>query len=403
MIQPKPSLKTSPIVTVTIAALAILLLGALSSPVLAQSAGEGPEIEADAAISDQPIFIMPRSGPFSPETIAIPNARIIAAWGRSGHSDFTSEAFTHWNEDGAIEPECSFCHSGIGFRTYHGLDGTVPGIPETPVALGGVVDCDTCHAPQLSTITEITLSSGIIHPVSGSDAACVTCHQGRASGARIAAVISAKAEDDPHADLRFVNPHYALAAGTNLGAYGKLGYEYPGKTYSGRFNHAKPVETCVSCHDPHTLEVAEATCLTCHDSGDPEKIRIQRFSFDGSGNTAKGIHDDIHANSAILLTMIGEYADQVIGTGIVYDEAHYPYFYLDANSDGVPDREGEKALAYNAWTPRLLRTVYNWKFVTSDGGVHVHNPPYALELVYDSIEDLTQALERDMAELGLLR
>jgi formate-dependent nitrite reductase cytochrome c552 subunit len=267
-----------------------------------------------------------------------------------------------------------------------------------------VVDCDTCHQPNLSTVTQISLASGVDHPVSGADVSCVTCHQGRAAGSRIEAAISGHPLDEVSADLRFVNPHYALAAATNLGSYGGLGYHYADKSYSGRFNHAKPVETCVSCHEPHTLEVAEATCLTCHETGDAAKIRIQRASYDGSGNTAKGIHDDIKANAAVLMGLIGSYAAEVNGARMVYDGKRYPYFFLDANADGIPDIGAEdRPVAYNAWTPRMLRTVYNWKFVTSDAGVHVHNPPYALELLYDSIEDLTVALERDMAEIGIQR
>ena len=81
---------------------------------LAQPSGSGPEIEQPAEGTQ--IFIMPRSGPFSPEAVAVPNARVIAAWARSGHSNALSEAFVHWNEEGAIPATCAVCHSGIGFR-----------------------------------------------------------------------------------------------------------------------------------------------------------------------------------------------------------------------------------------------------------------------------------------------
>ena len=51
----------------------------------------------------------------------------------------------------------------------------------------------------------------------------------------------------------------------------------------------------------------------------------------------------------------------------------------------------------------MLRTAYNWKLVTADHGAYVHNPPYALELLYDSIEDLSEPLGIEMASHGLLR
>lgn len=371
---------------------------------VAQSAGaERPPLGLEREGAGNTVFVMPRSGPFAPDTIAIPNARVIAAWARSGHSDASSESFTHWNAEGEIPPACATCHSGAGFRDFHGLDGSEPGPLTSPIPVGGVVDCDTCHSPNLSSVTQITLSSGVVHPVSGADASCVTCHQGRADGGRVGAAIADKPLDEPNADLRFINPHYAIAAATNLGGYAALGYHYPDKSYSGRFLHAKPVATCVSCHDPHTLDIAESTCLTCHEDGAPENIRIARVSYDGSGDTTKGISHDLDANAGRLLQMVKDYADSVAGMPIVYDGQRYPYFFNDANRDGLPDMTGDRPAAYDAWTPRLLRAVYNWKFTTADAGAYAHNPPYAFELLYDSMEDLAGPLGLDMGTLGPLR
>jgi hypothetical protein len=88
---------------------------------------------------------------------------------------------------------------------------------------------------------------------------------------------------------------------------------------------------------------------------------------------------------------------------MVYDGARYPYFFLDANGDGVSDETDGRPVAYNAWTPRSLRAAYNWKLVTADPGSYAHNPHYALELLYDSIEDLSGPLGFDIDELNLLR
>ncbi len=350
-----------------------------------------------------PTFVMPPSGPFSPNRIEIPNARAIASWMRGGHSDSASESFRHWDEEGAIPPVCATCHSGQGFRSFHGLDGSEKGPPEQPVPVGGVVDCETCHNANLGSVTEISLSSGVNHPVIVGEAACVTCHQGRAAGATVTRAVGEKPDDQPDPELRFINPHYALAAATALGGYGGLGYQYPDQTYSGRFLHAKPVQTCLSCHDPHNLEVVADTCLMCHTTGDPDLIRITRQSHDGSGDTSKGIKHDIAANAARLKSMIFDYAAEIAGTPVVYNGEGYPYFFTDANGDGLADEGDGGPIAYNAWTPRLLKAVYNYKFVTSDHGIHVHNPHYALELLYDSMKDLSEPLGVDFAALGLLR
>jgi hypothetical protein len=350
-----------------------------------------------------PIFVMPESGPFAPEKISIPQSNAIAAWARSGHSDAASVSFSYWNGAGAIPPVCAVCHSGAGFRSLHGLDGSAPGLPEHPVALGGVVDCETCHNPGLAAVTEITMPSGIEHPVTSGEASCMTCHQGRAAGATITQAAEGKPEDTADPALGFVNPHYATAAATMLGGYGGMGYHYPGKEYSGRFLHARPVETCASCHDPHSLKVAEQTCLTCHASGSAADIRISRQSFDGSGDTRKGIRQDITANAARLLGLVEDYAAKVAGVPLLYDGGRHPYFFADANGDGVADQADGRPVPYASWTPRMLKAAYNWKFIDSDKGIHVHNPHYALELLYDSTEDLAGSLGVDFAAYGMKR
>ncbi|MCV2879585.1 cytochrome C [Sedimentimonas flavescens] len=347
---------------------------------------------------------MPKSGPFQPDQIKIENQVAIGNWARSGHSDASAEAFAHWNDTGKIPPACAVCHSGTGFRAFHGLDGASPGVPADPVATGSVVDCATCHNPGLAQVREIRFPSGIMHPVaSTAETSCMTCHQGRASGARISDAVASREADQPSAELSFINPHYAVAAATWLGGYAGGGYHYPDRSYSGRFFHARPVATCVSCHEPHNLKVAEQTCLTCHEDGAPENIRLSRQSFDGSGDLTKGIKSDIQANAARLHTLIIDYAAAVAGTPMAYDGHKHPYFFADANGDGRADEMDGKSIAYNAWTPRLLQAAYNWKFVTSDAGAFAHNPYYALELLYDSTEDLAKTLGHDFASWNLAR
>ena len=388
-----------------IAAAAILSTWVIATSFAQSTPGaETPATEQAAPAAEKPAFIFPKSGPFNPEKIDIPNFKMIEAWSRSGHANLSAEAFSHWNSEGEIPPECSVCHSGAGFRSFHGLDGSPKGVPDHPFPIGGVVDCETCHDPKLSTITEITFPSGVKHPVVGVEAACMTCHQGRESGLSVAKATEGMTDDAPNAKLRFINPHYKPAAATNLGGYGQAGYQYSGKTYSGRFLHAKPIATCVSCHDPHSLKVAEETCLTCHQTGNPADIRVQHVSFDGSGNIEKGIKADIDANADKLKQAFLAYAAKVAGTAMVFDGARYPYFFADANGDGVIDQNGEgKVVAYGSWTPRLLKAVYNWKIVTADPGIHAHNPYYALELLYDSIEDLASAEGMDVDMTGMLR
>ena len=368
------------------------------------SFGQNAESETEGTEGDAVIpFALPQAGPFSPADIKIENNKAITDWFRSAHADAAAEAFRHWDEDEEIRPACATCHSGEGFRAYHGLDGSEAGVVEGPIDTGGVVDCGTCHHAGLATVTEVKFPSGLIHPVQGVEASCMTCHQGRTAGINVREATAGMDVDTPNPELKFLNPHYATAAASWLGGYGEAGYHYDERDYSGRFFHARPVSTCNSCHEPHTLEVEFEPCQTCHQADGPQDIRIARQSYDGSGNTSVGIRSDIQANAARLHDMIKTYASDVAGVPMVYEGTRYPYFFTDANSDGVIDQAEGKAVAYNGWTPRSLRTAYNWKLVTADPGNYAHNPIYALELLYDSIEDLSTALGIDLEALNLLR
>lgn len=378
---------------------ATLLLN-VGGQVLGQQAASGTESDAESAVVP---FALPKSGPFNAADIEVKNSAAITDWFRSAHADTAAEAFRHWDEEEEIRAVCATCHSGEGFRDFHGLDGTPAGVVDGPIAPGGVVDCGTCHNAGLAEIKEITFPSGLVHPVQGVEASCMTCHQGRTAGIDIRKVTADMALDEPNPELRFVNPHYATAAATWLGGYGGAGYQYDGRDYSGRFFHARPVSSCNSCHDPHTLEVSMEPCLTCHQADSPEAIRIARQSYDGSGNISVGISRDIQANSTLLLDLIKSYTSDVAGVPVVYDGARYPYFFADANADGLVDEVDGKPVPYGAWTPRSLRTAYNWKLVTSDPGNYAHNPYYTLELLYDAIDDLSGAMGGTIEDLNLLR
>jgi hypothetical protein len=348
-------------------------------------------------------FALPQSGPFTPAEIEIGNDKAITDWFRSAHANAASEAFSHWDDDGEVSASCATCHSGEGFRDFHGLDGTEAGVVNGTIDVGGVVDCGTCHNAGLAEIAEVTFPSGIVHPVTGVEASCLTCHQGRAAGLTVERATTDMALDEPNSALRFINPHYATAAATWLGGYGRAGFQYEDRTYSGRFFHARPVASCNSCHEPHTLEVAFEPCLTCHEANSPQDIRIARQSYDGSGDTSVGIRSDIMSNAGTLLDMIEGYSRDVVGAPVIYDGTRYPYFFADANGDGVIDMVDGAPVAYASWTPRSLRTAFNWKLVTADPGNYAHNPQYTLELLYDSIDDLSAPLGVDMEDLNLLR
>ena len=63
---------------------------------------------------------------------------------------------------------------------------------------------------------------------------------------------------------------------------------------------------------------------------------------------------------------------------------------LHTNQDGTIDEsEGIFPNKYSTFTPRMLKALFNFMFVAKEPAAYVHNPDYVLQLMYDSIEDLS--------------
>lgn len=323
---------------------------------------------------------------------AAPGPSLVELWQQSGHGNPQSSAFTHWNEEGAIPVSCAACHSGEGFRAFHGIDGSRAGEIANPVPTGGVVDCATCHDEGVGDIASIRFPSGAeITPAEGT-ATCLTCHQGRQSGASVAQRTANLPDDEVNPELAFVNPHYGVAAATLYGAEVKGGYEYPGREYVGKFAHVEAFSSCVDCHEPHSSKVREESCTSCHQGAELRAIRTSKADFDGDGDVATGIHAEITTLHAKLLSAIEMYAEEVSDTPITY-AARYPYFFA-AETELTP------ANRYKGWTPALLRAAYNYQFIAMDKGAYAHNPHYAVQLLHDAITDLDGRAESINIELG---
>lgn len=324
---------------------------------------------------------------------------ILDAWLASPHADADSESFIHWNSEGEIPGACATCHSGIGFRDFVGADGSAAGIIDHPVPIGTTVDCETCHNDAVQALSSVTFPSGVT--VSGIEegVVCMICHQGRASTASVKESVEGAPDDDVDPEIRFVNVHYRAAAATSLGTEVKGGYEYPDKQYMGKFTHVPEFSSCTDCHDPHTLEVAVEPCGECHKTNDPRAIRTSTADFDGNGDVAEGIAAEIDRFREVLGEAIRTYSVDVVGTPVVYADA-YPYFFKDekggAASEGPREQRRQR---YESWTPRMLKAAYNYQFVSKDPGAYAHNPHYALQMLYDSIESLSEQTEIDMTGL----
>lgn len=326
---------------------------------------------------------------------------IVDGWLASPHASFSSEAFTHWNEDGEIPATCAVCHSSRGAVDYMRGDMSTAGIIDHPVPTGTAVDCTTCHTSAASELSTVPFPSGASVTDLGPSAVCTVCHQGRAATQTVERATAELEDDVISDDLTFINIHYFATAASLFGTEVQGGFEYPDKEYRGRFTHVPNLNGCVNCHQPHTLEVELESCTSCHQGVESfADIRMSPIDFDGDGDTSEGISNPINAMHEQLGQAIQVYATDVVGTAIVYDSGSYPYFFVDGDMDGAAS--ADEAIfpnRYQSWTPRMLRAAYNYQVVAKDPAIYTHNPHYALQFLYDSLESLSAVANVDMSNL----
>jgi hypothetical protein len=348
----------------------------------------------------------------------------LDAWTGSGHADVAAEPFVHWNEEDPAEipTTCAKCHSAAGYQDFLGVDGSEAGKVDAAVpAVGNPgITCAGCHNAATIVKTSVVFPSGIEVTNLGDDSRCMECHQGRESKVSVDEFIAQFGEDlDPDAvpepvtnaqgdqvSLGFRNIHYFAAAATLYGTEVQGGYEYDGKMYDAKHDHVPGYNTCIGCHNPHTLEVRVEQCAACHrevtsveDLKDVRE-RSSMMDYDGDGDVEEGMFYEIQGLQELLYAEMRSYAADTAGVGIVYDPAAHPYFFADADGDGAADQGDSGAVRYSTWTPRLLRAAYNYQVSLKDPGAFAHGNKYIVQLLHDSIEDLggdVSGLTRDDA------
>lgn len=317
----------------------------------------------------------------------------IPLWEGSGHNDVEGEPFNHWNEDDPAEvpTSCAKCHSTPGYLDYLGADGSEFGVVDQAAPIGTTVECQACHNDVTLDLTSVVFPSGVEVTDLGDDSRCMLCHQGRHSTVSVNQSIADAGlgegdEDTVSEDLGFSNIHYYAAAATLYGTEAKGGYEYEGKSYDGKFDHVPGYDTCTSCHDQHTLQIRFEECTQCHQdlTSEEDLVNIRMpgslVDYDGDGDMEEGIMAEIQGLQEMLYGAMQAYSSEVAGSQVSYDGASYPYFFDDA---------GER---YAAWTPRLAKAAYNYQVSQKDPGEFAHGGKYIIQLLYDSIESLNEAI-----------
>jgi hypothetical protein len=354
-------------------------------------------------------------------------------WLGSAHADYNSEPFRHWDHetgtgaDNKIDPVCSRCHSSTGYQNY--LNGGLAAL--VPVTPGEVITCETCHNSTAAALTSVTFeNTGVatatppIAPVTltglGGEARCMVCHQGLESTNTVNAKIGTIADDTTDATLGFANVHYYAAGGTLNAGKVKVGYQYAGKVYDYRFRHVPGFDTCIGCHNQHSLKLRIDRCAECHTLtgttyedrvASLRNVRMQSslaIDYDGDGNTTEGISKEIDHLRADLLVDMRKYTADKSLTQICYNAAVYPYWFKDnaPSTDGTcVTADATFANKYGPWNPRLLRAAYNYQVSVKDPGAFAHNAKYIIELLFDSLENVNAGIanaanKRDMSAMN---
>lgn len=322
-----------------------------------------------------------------------------------GHFNTTAQAFRNWDSaaNGMVPATCARCHSATGLPTW------VANTSNIMEPISNSLECSTCH----NSVTDFTLyelpvatfPSGAkisFAPEGENDPnnLCLACHQGRESTVSVNnAIRQAGVGDDEISDkLSFRNIHYFAAGATLFGGESQGAYQYADKDYVGRNMHdGEEAVTCTDCHDAHTGENDIILCQDCHESVESaDDLRLIRMledvdviDYDGDGNAEEPIAEEIQTMEDALLVAIQAYATTTTQVSIAYDSHSHPYWFTDTNGNGVADPdEVNRDNRYMSWTPTLLRAAYNYQYIMKDPGVYAHNPKYALQVLFDSLEAL---------------
>ena len=139
-------------------------------------------------------------------------------------------------------------------------------------------------------------------------------------------------------------PHHGPQSATLLGIVGAGVQGSPSPHYKN------VPDTCVTCHlgstADHTFMPNVTTCQTCHTDA-------KNFDVDGVQTDVKGMLDDLQ-KALTAKGLLDDQGEPVVGS--------YPEKQADA--------------------------LWNWLFLSQDGSMGVHNPPYVKALLQASLADM---------------
>ncbi len=311
---------------------------------------------------------------------------IRSQYNTSGHKNIGNASYA--NGGG-----CQQCHTNEGFIEYASR-GSVD--PKSFVANPSEIGCFTCHSPHergnfaLRKADKVSLANGATFDKEKGNL-CANCHR-----ARRVAKEEVKASDIPNDHW---GPHHGPQADMLLGTNA---YEFPGKKYSKSAHAMLPAANCVTCHmsqptgryslspmvGGHSFRVEgevhespklnTAACEGCHK--DMKQVRDgtvfarpSAADYDGDGKV-ENVQEEVQGLYERIINSKG--------TGL-----------LQVMKNPLYDAKGEFIKSKVKHPVEVVAVLYNYKFVKEDRSHGIHNAPYAIQLLMDSIKALDKSFD----------
>lgn len=319
-----------------------------------------------------------------------------AGYEKSGHAlGFElHETHSYYSNGGG----CQKCHTHEGFVEFVNT-GKVDdeGYIKWPSQPG----CFTCHAPhkngdfELRTAVAVTLG-GDDNFDHGKGNLCATCHQAR----RVAADVVK--ETPAHKVSGHFGPHHGPQGNVFNGSGA---YEYAGKSYSSSVHKMDIKEGCVDCHmalpegrfsstaaigghgfgmagEIHGQEkINLAACTGCHEGigqikGEALYDYAAAADWDGDGN--------VEASQLEVAGLIERLVNKD-GSGLL-QQLEPPMFNADGSWNAIKEEGLTRSEAE-------VGALFNYKFFAEDRSLGVHNTPYTVQVLMDTIESLDPSFD----------
>ncbi|UFS70464.1 hypothetical protein LPW11_21665 [Geomonas sp. RF6] len=299
------------------------------------------------------------------------NKTALPQYAGSAHGNTAGEAWIHFDWRSANRSACARCHNGTAFVEKLGNENNIANVFQASDVLkpAETLACSACHtdvatgalrdaAPEFTiNMTNTTATFN----VAGASALCARCHSGRETGNSI------KADTNTTGIRVFVDPHYQPAAAT---LYNK-GYDFGLNDDLGAHKNlgATGQGPCVTCHMPgKNHSFAAAACITCHDGTKARTLDAAQLKAD---------YDAALNNLKLALA----------AKGIHYGPVHPFFFTAPYVEGGANTPVTDWAAAYGAanWK-HTMGAAYNYNLLWSEKGAYAHNYSYAMKLINDSID-----------------